>query len=118
MPPYTSADLQPVDVSVFKFYRNQLLENFQNSDGMVIEYWSLPSILYKGWVEGASKDDCISGFRATGIWPLNMKWTDEKADVLAPSPLFYKSVPSANETVDIEGEWEEAQFEGPNVTKI
>lgn len=45
MPSHTSADLQPLDVSVFKavksatsqFYRNQLLENFQNSDGMIIE---------------------------------------------------------------------------------
>ena len=81
MPSHTSADLQPLDVSVFKsvkgatsqYYRNSLLENFQNSEGMIIEYWSLFEILYNGWVKGASKENCISGFRATGIWPLFLR---------------------------------------------
>ena len=57
----------------------------------------MPDILYKGWVKGASKENCISGFRSTGIWPLNMNWVVDKAEILAPSLLFYKSASVAPE---------------------
>jgi hypothetical protein len=64
--------------------------------GMIIDHWDLPDILYRAWVTGASAANCISGFRATGIWPLNLKWVDEHADVIAPSAIYFReqSAPS------------------------
>ena len=55
----------------------------------------------------------MSGFRATGIWPLNMNWTEEKADILAHSLLFYKSAPTTDDNDNLDEEWEEAIFDGP-----
>jgi hypothetical protein len=82
---------------------------------MLIDYWSLPSILYSGWVKGASKENCISGFRDTGIWPVDMNWTEEKSEDLAPSMLFHKAANSnINENgTDTEHDWEEAEFISP-----
>ena len=98
MPSHTSADLQPLDVAMLRAvkaaysncYRAVLLEHFQDGEGMQIDYWDLPNILNKAWVTGASKDNCIAGFRATGIWPRQLDWIEKHEEVLAPSALFFK----------------------------
>ena len=108
MPSHTSADLQPLDVAVFRSvksasstcYRSVLLENFQDGRGMTIDYWDLPNILNKAWILGATKENCISGFRATGIWPRQNDWVEKHADVIAPSIMFFKCDSSSALTLD------------------
>eukprot|EP01034_Spumella_vulgaris_P033075 gene33075-40818_t len=100
LPSHTSADLQPLDVSVFKpvktatatVYRGALLENFQDGLGIKMDSWDLPPLLYTAWRKGATKSNVMAGFKATGIWPVQADWVDKEENKvkLEPSALFYK----------------------------
>jgi hypothetical protein len=90
LPSHTSHALQPLDVSIFKPFK-QFFPQYR-------DYW-----MSRNLNQAASKDTlaqwvCLSlrkaltdsnvkkGFSATGIWPLNQHAVD---NMLAPSELFY-----------------------------
>ena len=100
LPSHTSADLQPLDVAVFKavknassqLYRDEMLENYQFEGVMDIQYWDLPQLLYKAFVKGATPENCASGFRSTGIWPLQINWCEKNQEKIIPSMVCFKAI--------------------------
>src|SRR3546814_13823097 len=79
MAPHTSADLQPLDRSVFhpvksaarKGVRRYLLE----TGGKILDPWELPAVLQDAWVERATAANICSGFRSCGILPFQISWS-------------------------------------------
>ena len=74
IPPHTSHALQPLDVSVFKPLKDQwrsiLLQWFMQSRMKTAEKAVFPKFLSQSWSKLSPKN-AVSGFRATGLWPLN-----------------------------------------------
>jgi len=76
LPPHSTHRLQPLDVSLFaplaSFYTNGLNQLMFNSLGMVSmskrAFWS---IFWPAWQSAFSENNILSGFRKTGIWPIN-----------------------------------------------
>lgn len=74
-PPHTSHRLQPLDVSVFGPLQracNTLCEDWVTSHpGRVMQVFDLPPIFKRGLELAAGESNVTSGFRKTGIWPLD-----------------------------------------------
>lgn len=68
IPPHTSHVLQPLDVTVFKLFKDhwcRILLKFYRETSKVI----FPSLIKKLWGK-ISSDNSVSGFRGAGLWPL------------------------------------------------
>ena len=75
LPPHTTARLQPLDVSVFgpfKTFLRGIQDDFklQKPHEPITEH-VLPEMACKAWLKAATPDNIMSGFTATGIWPIN-----------------------------------------------
>ena len=76
LPPHTTHRLQPLDVSLFGplaiYYTQGLNQLLANSLGMVSmskrAFWS---VFWPAWTRAFSKENIASGFRKTGVFPLN-----------------------------------------------
>jgi hypothetical protein len=89
MPSHTSHYLQPLDRSVFKslkthFYEQCRLWLIQNP-GRRITRLSFGALLNKAWGKAASAENAISGFRATGAYPLNPAAVPDYAFIEEPA---------------------------------
>ena len=75
LPPHTSHKTQPLDRSVFgpmETYINSaanslMLQNIGNN----ITIYNMASLMNEAWTRAATPGNIMSGFRASGIWPLN-----------------------------------------------
>ena len=75
LPPHTTAKLQPLDVSVygpFKTFLRSILNRYQimNPHKHITEHM-LPEFACDAWSQACTITNVTSGFRATGIWPIN-----------------------------------------------
>jgi hypothetical protein len=75
LPPHTTHWLQPTDRSFFRplkvyFYKEGAV--FLRSHGRSFTKIELCSIFCKPWMKAATAGNALHGFRASGIWPLNM----------------------------------------------
>lgn len=74
LPPHTSAMLQPLDVAVFKGLKSSwdcLLTDWQRRNvGKQLSKCDFSNLLGKAW-NSINESAIISGFRKTGIYPLN-----------------------------------------------
>lgn len=74
-PPHTSHRLQPLDVAVFgpvQKAANKLCEDWVKSNpGRVMQPFDLPAVYTRALELGATEQNIKSGFRASGIWPLD-----------------------------------------------
>ena len=94
LPSQTSHALQPLDVAcfkpfkgTFKVYRNKwMIEN----NGKKVEKDTLAHWVDLALNRALSKHNILAGFRATGIWPLNLERMQQKME---PSKPYY-SIPS------------------------
>ena len=76
LPPHSTHRLQPLDVSLFaplaSYYTSGLNQLMFNSLGMVSiskrDFWG---IFWPAWKSAFTESNILSGFRKTGIWPLN-----------------------------------------------
>ena len=74
LPPHTSHALQPLDVAVFKPFKDHwwriLLTFYRETKMKTVDKAIFPSMIKKLWVK-ISSDNLISGFWGAGLWPLN-----------------------------------------------
>lgn len=73
--PHTTHKMQPLDKSVFgpiKNYFEQEINTFQKSySGHIINQYDVAKIFGPAYSKGATPQYAVSGFKATGLWPLN-----------------------------------------------
>ncbi|XP_062373154.1 uncharacterized protein LOC134060440 [Sardina pilchardus] len=89
LPPHTSHELQPLDKSVFgplKTYYSTALNGWMISNpGKVATIYDVPEIVNTAFMSAMSRQNILSGFEATGIFPYNReRFTDadfESAEV-------------------------------------
>ena len=87
LPPHTTDKLQPLDVSVFAPFK-ACLKREQTSFNLMhpnerITVHQLPELACEAWTKAANPQNILSGFRATGIWPINQDIFPEDAFVAA-----------------------------------
>lgn len=74
-PPHCTHRMQPLDVSIFSPFKksaNQSCRDWvRNHVGRTMQIYDLPAIFDKALQISATEVNIKSGFRATGIWPLN-----------------------------------------------
>jgi hypothetical protein len=85
MPSHTTSCLQPLDVSVFGPLKNGFQKSLQEwkikySAKVTIDH--LPQILASSWDSAASRSNVRAGFKKTGVWPLNLSWVNENAEMI------------------------------------
>jgi hypothetical protein len=87
LPPHTSHHLQPLDKSVFgpfaKAYDRACTELLSENPHLLINKATWPRVFNAAWSKALTKENIVSGFRATGIWPPNPSVIPEAA--YAPS---------------------------------
>ena len=75
LPPHITHILQPLDMSVFRTVKrawSQILKIYETETCQaVVTKKSFPSLLKKLWENSVFPEHLVSGFRATGIHPLN-----------------------------------------------
>ena len=118
LPPHTTDKLQPLDVSVFGPFK-ACLKREQTSFNLMhpnehIAVHQLPELACEAWTKAANPQNILSGFKATGIWPINRDIFPEDAFVAAEvtervappeiSPVEVSPTPS-----EAEGEAEEGE---------
>jgi hypothetical protein len=94
MASHTSADLQPLDKTVFhpvkvgtrRALKRALLETGEPN----MDAWDSPQHLEKVWYERATEKTICAGRQSFGIHPVNMNWVHEHAS------LFDTSISSMN----------------------
>ena len=74
-PPHTTADSQPLDISCFgplKTYWSEACCDFLFSNpGRVITKFQVSKLFARAWSKGMSIENCVAGFKSTGICPFN-----------------------------------------------
>ena len=75
LPPHTTDKLQPLDVSVFGPFKTYL-RGLLNDHSLMhpnehITVHQLPEFASEAWTRAGTPSNILSGFRSTGIWPIN-----------------------------------------------
>ena len=75
LPPHTTADSQPLDISCFgplKTYWVEACREYMFANvGRVITKFQFSQLFAKAWSNGMTISNIVSGFRKTGIYPFN-----------------------------------------------
>lgn len=83
MPSHTSHYLQPLDVAVFKSLKTFFYEScrlwMKQHPGRRLTRQQFGFLLNQAWGKSATSGNAISGFRATGVFPLNPRAIPEYA---------------------------------------
>jgi hypothetical protein len=75
LPPHCTHKLQPLDVAFFgpfKVYYNEAIRQWmRNHIGRPVTTWQIAELLNTAYGKAASVQNAITGFEATGLYPLN-----------------------------------------------
>jgi len=76
LPPHTTHKLQPLDVAFFgplgRYYDDAMRKWMREHVGRPVTVWQVAELLGQSYGKAASVENAVSGFRKTGLWPLNM----------------------------------------------
>lgn len=96
LPPHTTDKLQPLDVSVFgpfKTYLRGLINDYSlMNPQMHITDHMLPEFASKAWIKACTPSNVLSGFAATGTWPINRNIFPDEAFI--PSLVSERPAPA------------------------
>ncbi len=77
LPPHTTHVTQPLDSSCFGSLKKMWVEECHRylceNPGRVITRYQFSALFHRAWVRGMTMLNVISGFRSTGVFPLNRK---------------------------------------------
>lgn len=77
LPPHTTHVAQPLDVSAFhslKVYWDNECDKFMSSNpGRLITIYQFSSLFSSAWSQAMTQKTIVSGFKATGVFPLNRR---------------------------------------------
>lgn len=75
LPPHTTARLQPLDVSIygpFKACYKVMVHDYQlTHPHSPVREQQVPEMACNAWIKACTPANVLSGFRSTGIWPIN-----------------------------------------------
>lgn len=98
IPAHTTHLLQPLDVGVFKplksYFSKVCKRHLAANPGQVITTDILASLLGQAWPESVTPVNVMSGFKKSGIYPLNPGEISDRE--LAPSRAFVRSASESN----------------------
>ena len=90
LPSHTTHILQPLDIGVFKSFKSHFskacTKYIVDHPGRVITPEILPSMVAEAWPLSFTQLNVMSGFRKSGIFPLNPSMVDDRC--IAPSKVF------------------------------
>lgn len=88
LPPHCSHRLQPLDVAFMKplskYYEDEIRTWMRTNPGKVVTLHQISSLFGKAFIRSATMSTAVSGFRKTGIWPVD-KNVFEESDFLPAS---------------------------------
>ena len=91
LPPHTTADSQPLDTSCFgplkTFWSEACRKYLASNPGRVITKFPFSYLFSDAWCKGMSINNIVSGFRNTGVCPINPNAILDKL----PQPTFSSS---------------------------
>ncbi|XP_043215542.1 uncharacterized protein LOC122378496 [Amphibalanus amphitrite] len=100
LPPHSSHSMQPLDVGVFKAIKssyNSAADSWMRAHpGRRVTEYEVAQIFGTAYTRAATMERAINGFRASGIWPCEMLFTEED---FAPAGLTEEE-PDENPMVD------------------
>lgn len=93
MPAHTSADLQPLDIAVFRSvkgeYRAGLRRLIRDIAGNgVLSPWDIVSKIDQAWWTGATDSNIKAGFRSCGLEPFDPDWVGKHRELFMTSTVF------------------------------
>ena len=92
LPSHTSNWTQPPDRSFFKSLKsawNKEVDNFIHTTGLAIGHAQFLRLFERAWSVSTKESNIVSGFKATGIFPLNPSAIP--AEAFVPSELYRDS---------------------------
>lgn len=95
LPPHTSNKTQPLDLSVFgpfKTYFNGAANGWMLAHpGKTISVYQMAELMGEAWLRAANPMNIISGFKTSGIWPVNRYVFQD--DQFLPSSVTDRDLP-------------------------
>ena len=99
LPSHTSNWTQPLDRSFFKSLKsawNKEVDNFIHTTGLAIGHAQFLRLFERAWSVSTKESNIVSGFKATGIFPLNPSAIP--AEAFVPSELYRDSENTCNQS--------------------
>ncbi|XP_069671659.1 uncharacterized protein [Periplaneta americana] len=74
LPPHSTHKLQPLDrsfIGPLKSYYSEEVRTFLRSQGRPVSHFDVAELLARAYLKASSVENAVSGFKVTGIYPLN-----------------------------------------------
>lgn len=120
IPPHCTHRMQPLDVCFMgplsTFYSQEQSTFLRNNPGRVITIYNVADIFGKAYLKAATPLNAISGFKKTGIFPVNRYvFTDEM--FAAAMPTDHPENRGNTTVVDAHGDEDAPEDEGPSAAE-
>ena len=104
LPPHCSHKLQPLDVSFMKplslHYADELRKWLRCNPGKFVTLFQISTLFGSAFIESASMNTAIKGFKATGIWPPNPAIFSDSDFLPADTTDIKQAEPSTQKVIE------------------